>query len=124
MSSKPNYAGIIQYLLSNKDSISSFTPRDKHEVEFLFRMCQDYEDKTLPSKSSKAWEERVYLFYMVAEYGWPTAIEKDKEKRIRNFGAEFIPSECRSNGANFYNKRSRQESRSRSGERNYWRKAS
>ena len=120
-SSSPNYVGMIQYLKAQKDDIGNFVARDKHEVEFLFRMSQDYESGLLPSKSKEAWEERVHLFYMVAEYGWAIAIENSKEQRIRRFGVEPLNLNFNSS----FSPRStysRQRSRSRSPDRFFYTK--
>ncbi|RNA32398.1 hypothetical protein BpHYR1_014189 [Brachionus plicatilis] len=85
-----DYPKMMRSLVANKYTISNFVPRDKHEIDFLARMLEDYEHGLLPIKTKEAWQEQVSILNSVAENGWPVTVQKIRESKA-NLSALISP---------------------------------
>lgn len=80
-----SYCKMIRELIENKYSNSNFVARDRHDIDFLAKMLEDYELGFLPLRTKEAWQEKVSLLFSVAEKGWPATIQEiEKSKTISN----------------------------------------
>ena len=69
-----NFSGIFRKLYNGKNQNTNFVARDRHDIDFLGRMLDDYESGCLPPRTKEAWEERVLLLNSVSDNGWPSTI--------------------------------------------------
>ena len=58
--------------------------RDKEETEFLHRM-QKYEQHFNP-EDKKAYQKRLYFFYLVSDFNWNSAINDLREEDREDLG--------------------------------------
>lgn len=74
-----SYQNMMRRLISTKYSNSNFVPRDRHDIDFLAKMLEDYESGLLPTQTKEAWQDRVSLLNTVAENGWPHTVQRMRE---------------------------------------------